>query len=448
LDLLGLGFGPANMALAVAVREANESRPAGPLRAAFFEAADRPRWHEGMLFPDASMQVAFGKDLATMRNPRSAYTFLQFLHERDRLSDFVNRGSMTPLRVEFVAYLRWAAERLADCVTYSSRVEAVAPVLRDGRIEAYDVDVSDPSGMTRVRTRHVAVAAGLQPRLPAELAGLREDRRVWHSAEHLPRIAGIDPGRVREVVVIGGGQSAAEVLLHLHDRLPHARLHAVHGRFGLTPSDSSPYANRIFDAATVDLLYDAADADRTAVDLLHSNTNDSVVAPATLQQLYDLDYRERWQGPGRFVWHRSARVVAATGRPDAVAVEILDRLTRRTTTVPADLVVAATGYTPLDVAGLLGEHADLLARDELGRPLAHRDYSARWSVEAPGRMFLIGQTRHQHGVSATLLSNIAVRAGEIVAALDDDPPARPATSDRAAAPDRSLLAAAGAEQAS
>lgn len=144
LDVLGVGFGPANMALAIALREVDEVRAAQGarrLRAAFVDAADRTSWHEGMLFEDASMQVAFAKDLATMRNPRSDFTFLQFLAERARLADFVNRGSMNPLRVEFVEYLRWAAAKLRDDVTYGARVETVTPVLADGAVTGYGVDI-------------------------------------------------------------------------------------------------------------------------------------------------------------------------------------------------------------------------------------------------------------------------------------------------------------------
>lgn len=265
--------------------------------------------------------------------------------------------------------------------------------------------------MTRRRARHVVLAAGLQPRLPAQV---RPGPRVWHSSEHLFRAEGLDPRSVRDVVVIGGGQSAAEVVLHLRGLLDDgARVHAVHRQFGYVPSDSSPYVNRIFDAESVDALFDAPEPERSRVDALHAGTNDSVVAPATLQTLYDLDYRDRWLGRERLVWHRCTRLLGARDTGDAVEVELFDALADATTTLRADAVVCASGYRPLDPGALLGEHAGLLRRDPRGRPLARRDYAATWQVPAHGQLFLVGQTRHQHGVSATLLSNAAVRAGEI-----------------------------------
>ena len=65
-----------------------------------------------MLLPDTIMQISFLKDLATLRNPSSPFTFLSYLHEHNRLLSFINRGSTIPTRREFADYLRWAAEKV------------------------------------------------------------------------------------------------------------------------------------------------------------------------------------------------------------------------------------------------------------------------------------------------------------------------------------------------
>jgi len=54
------------------------------------------------------------KDLATLRNPKSPYTFLSYLHSQDRLLPFINRGSTIPTRKEFADYLSWAAKKAQD----------------------------------------------------------------------------------------------------------------------------------------------------------------------------------------------------------------------------------------------------------------------------------------------------------------------------------------------
>src|SRR5687768_7479125 len=102
-DVVGVGFGPSNLAVAAAVAEHR-----GPsLAARFLERQPRFGWHRGMLIDGATMRVSYLKDLVTMRNPASGYSFLSYLHDHDRLADFINYGSAHPLRVEFHDYLDW-----------------------------------------------------------------------------------------------------------------------------------------------------------------------------------------------------------------------------------------------------------------------------------------------------------------------------------------------------
>jgi L-ornithine N5-oxygenase len=79
----------------------------------------------------------------------------------------------------------------------------------------------------------------------------------------------------------------------------------------------------------------------------------------------------------------------------------------------ADLVVYATGYRPSDPATLLGELADVCLRDPEGRLRVERDYRVATRPELTAGIYLQGATEHTHGLSSTLLSTIAVRAGEI-----------------------------------
>lgn len=112
LDLVGVGFGPSNLALAVALNEYNENATL-PITAEFVEVKPEFGWHTGMLLPGTTMQISFLKDLATQRNPKSEFTFLNYLTERGRLTEFINFKTFFPTRLEFHDYLAWAAERSA-----------------------------------------------------------------------------------------------------------------------------------------------------------------------------------------------------------------------------------------------------------------------------------------------------------------------------------------------
>ena len=120
LDVIGIGFGPSNIAFAAALADENEAHPdKAQLTALFLESSPTTAWHPGMLLPDAVMQIAFPKDLATLRNPRSRFTFFNYLFENNRLTDFINLQTFFPSRQEIADYIQWAARNVPVDVQYA-----------------------------------------------------------------------------------------------------------------------------------------------------------------------------------------------------------------------------------------------------------------------------------------------------------------------------------------
>jgi L-ornithine N5-oxygenase len=82
-------------------------------------------------------------------------------------------------------------------------------------------------------------------------------------------------------------------------------------------------------------------------------------------------------------------------------------------------VVFATGYSPADPVGLLGEVADRCLRDDEGRVRVERDYRIATEPGLHCGIYLQGGTEHTHGITSSLLSNTAIRVGEILDSLLD-----------------------------
>jgi L-ornithine N5-oxygenase len=421
-DLIGVGFGPANLALAIAVGEHNESAAGnghnGAARsqsAMFLEKEDRFRWHQGMLIDDATMQISFMKDLVTMRNPVSRFSFLSYLAAKGRLVDFINHKTFYPSRVEFHDYLEWAASHFTDMVEYSAAVVNVRPVIRDSEVAFLDVMARHPSGQTVThRARNVVLAAGLRPVLPP---GVERTDRVWHSSELLTRLAGLRPGEPHRFVVVGAGQSAAEVVGYLHRTFEHAQVHAVFARYGYSVADDTAFANRIFDPVAVDDFYFAPPAVKEQLSAYHGNTNYSVVDADLISDLYRRMYQEQVTEHRRLHIHNVCGIAEPTSASDHVGVVIRHLPTGELTPMRADYVVYATGYTPTDPADLLGEATPLCHRDDAGLARVDRDYRVSTVAGTRAGIYLQGGTVHSHGISSTLLSNVAVRAGEILASI-------------------------------
>ncbi len=241
LDVVGIGFGPSNLAMAIAVTEHNDTRgPDARVRARFLERQATFGWHRGMLLDDATMQVSFLKDLVTLRNPTSEFSFLRYLHSQNRLIDFINHKNLFPLRVEFHDYFAWAAAQVDDQVTYDTEVLSVTPVAAPGG-EVVAVDVLSRHGeqLSTHRTRNLVIGTGLRPRLPE---GVTASDRVWHTSDllhNMPELRGTEP---RRIVVVGAGQSAAEAVATMHREFPTAEICAVFSRYGYSPADDSSFA--------------------------------------------------------------------------------------------------------------------------------------------------------------------------------------------------------------
>ncbi len=422
-DVVGIGFGPSGLALGIAIEEHNATAsPQEQVTATFLERQPRFGWHRGVLLPGTTMQVSFLKDLATLRNPHSTFSFVSYLHAQDRLVDFINHKSLFPSRIEFHGYLEWVAERLEHLVSYDSEIVDVRPVLDSDTVACFDVVAADG---TVTRARNVLVATGLKPTLPA---GIERSARVWHTSELLPRLAAFDAEQPRRFVVVGAGQSAAENVAFLHRTFPRAEVCAVFSRYGYSPADDSPFANQIFDPAAVGTYYDAdEDAKRMLVDY-HANTNYSVVDLELIQELYRRSYQEKVRGTQRLRWINVSRVTDVHETDDDVVAVIRSLANGETSMLSADAIVFATGYEPSDAGALLGEVGGLCLHDTEGRLSLRRDYRVQTSPHVAGGIYVQGATEDSHGLSSTLLSNTAVRAGEILESLIDARGAAPRTS--------------------
>lgn len=411
VDILGVGYGPSNLGLAIALEERNEKVCAGDrLTSMFVERQPGFTWHPGMLLPGATMQISFLKDLATQRNTGSAYTFLEYLSQRGRLTHFINLQTFFPSRLEFHDYLTWAADKVAADVLYGSSATGVA-----WTGEHFEVTVDTSEGESRtLRSRDVVLAGGLTPKLPA---GVVTGERVFHNHRVLDHLEGLPEMRHQRFVVVGAGQSAAEVLAHLHERYPGAEVHAVFGKYGYSPADDSPYANRVFDPEAVDDFYTSSPQLREQLIAYHRSTNYSAVDLPLIEELYEREYGERVSGDRRLFVHGASEVSTPRVSGTGVEVSVHHRPTGRENTLLCDAVIFATGFQPLDLRAILGPLAQDCRFAADGTPEVQRDYRLRTADNVTGGIYLQGGTEHSHGLTSSLLSNIAVRSGELVDSL-------------------------------
>lgn len=418
-DLIGVGFGPSNLALAVRLGERSGARP---LAHCFVERQPEFGWHRGMLLDNCRMQISFLKDLVTLRDPKSRYTFINYLFERGRLNEFINLKNFYPTRVEFQDYLSWVAGAFDDRVHYGETVTAIEPVCGDGaRIDALRVVSRDAAGHERQRvTRALSVGVGGTPAIPDAFAALGQDR-VIHSSSYLTgvgQLAAAPDGERRRIAVIGAGQSAAEVFTDLARRFPHVDASLVMRAGALKPADDSPFVNEIFSPAFTDVVYAQPHAARRALLDRHRDTNYAVVDRPLIEQIYETLYLQRVDGTPRHALLANSAIEAAARTADGrIELTLRDRMSGDTRTERFDGLVLATGYRRDTHSTLLEGLAPYLG-DALARGEVARDYLLATPEHFAPRIYLQGCCEGSHGLSDTLLSVLAQRADEICASIE------------------------------
>ncbi|GLS06151.1 L-ornithine N(5)-monooxygenase [Chitiniphilus shinanonensis] len=408
-DLIGIGFGPSNLALAIALEE---RRQAGqPLNALFLEKQPAFAWHQDMLLEHAHMQISFLKDLVTLRNPTSRFTFVNYLHQKSRLPDFINLKTFFPSRHEFNDYLSWAAAQFDEQCAYGEEVIEVLPETRGGEVALLRVRSRERHGEVRERlTRNLVLGLGGTARIPDTFLPLRGDSRVLHSSGYLRDIAA--NAEARRIAVIGAGQSAAEIFMDLHGRNPHTQVDLIMRARAIKPADDSPFSNQIFDADFVDHVYGRAQHERDELLREFWHTNYACPDLDLIEQIFQVFYRQRVSGRPRHRFLRRHQVADAQARADGVHLALLDLNGGLEHSVRYDAVVLATGYERTRHRDLLGALAPHLCDFDI-----KRDYRLKTRDGFRPKVFLQGACESSHGLSDTLLSLTSVRSGEICDAL-------------------------------
>ncbi|NEE03863.1 lysine N(6)-hydroxylase/L-ornithine N(5)-oxygenase family protein [Phytoactinopolyspora halotolerans] len=438
LDVVGVGLGPFNLGLAALLD------PVPDVDAVFLEAAPSFAWHPGLMLPGTTLQVPFMADLVTLADPTNRYSFLNYLHEHNRLYRFYFYERFHIPRREYDAYARWVAQSLPSC-RFGHRVDSVEPnddgtwTVRvvpgrsgsgrpAGPRDEGDIPVSDcaSESITTLRARSVVFGVGSRPRVPAVVRDLLGDD-IFHTSEYLTlRDKAIDAD---VVTVVGSGQSAGEVVADLLEaRLAngHATGKALdwftrgpgflpmeYSKLGLehfTPEYTAYFRNlpeptRDRIRAGQDLLYKglSAETSERIYDLLYEATVDAADPPVTYAARCELTALEPSPVPGRR-W----RLTWRHGDED------------RTFTRDTDVVILGTGYEPAPLPVPPG----LLVSDERGRPDVTGDYRLRIADDGgPGTagrassLFVQNAEMHTHGVGTPDLGLGAYRSSVIANAI-------------------------------
>lgn len=409
-DFLSIGFGPAGLAIAVAAHEK---------KLMSFVALERQedfKWHPGMLIPGAQMQISFLKDLATLRDPKSEFTFLNYLFENGRLLKFLNLDTFLPAREEYQDYLHWAAKKIdsTGCVRYNTSVKSFEPTDDPALLK---VIAEGPNGETTYLAKNVIMCSGGQPNIPSSFP---THPHLYHSSQFLKVLPRIQqgPSLKHGICVLGSGQSAAEIWTHLTKAYPGEKINLKFRSSALKPSDDSPFVNEIFDpAARIDEWYKMEPDARRALIKESKSTNYSVVRLTLLEEMYQHLYLQELPGHEKVHSLSPNCMIDSWGvdLEDCITIHYHDALSGAQHSETFDHVFCATGYQRTFHKEILSKFSDVRWNKSADQPVIDRVYRVqRDDGDAKAGIYLQGLCEASHGLSDTLLSVLSTRGMEVV----------------------------------
>lgn len=411
-DVIGIGYGPANIALAAALEEEGYD-----LDVRFLESRPEASWQAAMMLDGSDIQNHPVRDLVSLRNPRSRYSFINFLFETGRLLDHLNVPLEFPLRKEYAQYVSWVAGLVPATVDYGVRVLAVDLTEDDGGEPCYRVTTS--AGETLL-ARALVVGTGRTPFIPAPFDQV-ESPRVFHLTDYLPalrRIEAVAPDGPRSVTIIGGSQSAVELTLDLARRYPRTEVNTLVRSLTLRQKDTSPFSEEGYFPDFTEYYYRASRERKDAIDSFMRLTNYSSADGDVLRELYRLIYEQRLDGDQRVFVRGSRQVRAIEADDDGLRLRVEELNTGEIEDLRTDVVVLATGFRDLGpgphqerVPALMASIADAFRFDDHGYLEVEPHYEVRPVDPRTPALILNGLCESTHGIGdAGSFSLLSLRA--------------------------------------
>lgn len=397
-DIIGIGAGPSNLSLAALSSE--------NIKAVYIERETKFSWFEGMEFSFADLQVSYIKDLVSLADPTNSYSFLNYLHCKNKLLHFINAKFDSISRKEYADYLGWVFNRL-PCISTGEAVVSID----------FDDDFIVTTNKRTLRGKNISIGVGKIPYIP-EFSSVHIGDKNFSITEYKRNEKSIAGSRV---LIVGGGQSGAEVFYEMikkeKDEAPQ-HVYWVSSRENFQPMDDSPFANDLYLPCHIDFLGQLTQGQKDKYIRDNTLASDGI-SEKTLKDIYQLLYKKR------FVDYEKPSCTLLPGREVKKVTKDGQRWTVDTThktlgideEYKADVIIWANGlkYAPKKflkpIDSLISKIGDEYLVDE--------NYAAVWQGPKDRNIFLLNSVRSQKGLSDPNLSLMAWRSRKILDKIED-----------------------------
>jgi L-ornithine N5-oxygenase len=415
-DTVCVGFGPAGIALACGVSDAEESGYKSPMGdCIFLEDASRTAWHPEFILPGTDINHHMFRDVVTPRNPRSRFSFAMYLKEKGRIYSFGLLGRPASRR-EWSDYLTWVAGQLHGLVSYGERAVEILPGVQNGRLTHFNIGTS--KGMRRAR--RIVLSTGSVPYVPdwaAELAG----PTVFHTSQYLSRVEAFGCDLPKRWLIVGSGQSASEGIANLLGRRRDVEITSLHRTSGFHLAQFGQFPNQAFSPERVDYFHSLDAVGRERLFREMKATNYAGIDADESAALFSLMYEDEIEGRHRLSMLPFSEIVSVRKMNDGFEVTYIDIYRGCEQSLKVDAILLGTGYRQPKIPPLLSAIQPWLSQAPDGGIAVGRDYRVALDDPADARIYVNGLSERSHGISdAQSFSLLAMRAERILESFQSE----------------------------
>ncbi|USE84429.1 lysine N(6)-hydroxylase/L-ornithine N(5)-oxygenase family protein [Acinetobacter tibetensis] len=404
LDFIGIGLGPFNLSLAALLNQH------ASLKYQFVDKRHEFDWHAGIQLPNAMMQVPFMADLVSLVEPTSPYSFLNYLKAHQRLYKFYFRENMYIPRQEYNHYCQWVVKQLRN-LQFASRVTDIAPISGGFQV------ITEHKGRLSVQqTQKLVLGTGTIPKLPQPLQRVAEQtQQCIHSSNYIDQCKDHLSGNV---VLIGSGQSAAEIFIDLFDKQIHPEtgksqfhLYWLTRSAGFFPMENTPLGLESFSPDYMSYFYHLPKKLKDTLPVTQANLYKGISAK-TIRDIYERLYQRSIGDAEIHVTiaghHQLENAEIINGK--SVQLKFFQTQKQQVLNLQASMVIAATGYQYPSL--------DFLTKLSRDIPL---DGQNHWEInehhqlnyQGEGKIYIQNTDLRHHGVGTPDLGLGAFRSAKI-----------------------------------
>ena len=408
-DIIGIGFGPSNIALAIQCKSLFPN-----LKIKFFDKNVDSIWQKEMLIDNSDIQHNPLRDLVTIVDPRSKYSFINFLFLNNRLHPFLNSRLYFPLRIDYAEYINWCAKDFLSQVNYKEEVLNIK-YTEDNK----NIKVSTKNGV--YQSHYLVIGSGRTPNIPNEFRNIYSSS-CFHFTKYMSSIKKLNNKDKYNFTVVGSSQSAVEIILDLAKKFPNSNITCIIRNFSFKLKETSPFSYEVYFPDNIDYFYNLSTDNRKKVLSELWGTNYSSVDDDVLKELYIKLYINKISNNETIKIIKNAIIYKAESNENKIIIHYKDKYSNDHDSVKGDITILATGFkneiSKDNPMSILSSVIDNYKTDNDGILHVNRDYSLEPVDKSMPNIYLSGLCELSHGIGdAGSFGTIPIRAKTIVRSI-------------------------------